>query len=588
MKKTSAWIAAVLFALQFSVMGFLFRPFFPARDIIAFSVSFAFWFVLARLLEKRVLRVIVAAVVALIVALEWDYFHRFHVTLDAQALACARQNWADVRGTVGDSLQSLFVRTLLLFFAEFALLELSKNLKVRAPLKILGFAATALALGGFLVARRTPEFELTFGTGRLLKSQKALTVNAAAVPITTTPLRIPPNVLFILSESIRASDYCDVPGTPCPTAPRTEALLPQRLPLRYMRSVGSYTSIALSGLYTGVHQVRSREEILATPTLFDFLRALRTPGDATIPTRYISGHFADYLMGRDLHADTMAPLEVLGGHDDGTLPKEATRGADGMLLDRYLEELQKSDAPDFVMLHLSGTHVRYFIDPNDAPFQPWTTIVSYEGMDQLRNKYKNAIYTQDKIVDAAVKAFIAKQADKPYVIFFTSDHGEAFNEHEAIHHGQSLHEEQAHVPAWIVNGNGAIDEASWNHLREHADRPLTHLDILPTFLDLYGVYDAIAFQPFKAKLDGRSLLRAPSPMAHAIPISNCPSWFECPIANWGVQKDETLLVANVWNAHWNCSNVKTHAEWLDTSACRELVEVSKGFYPNLPNGLPNR
>ena len=95
-----------------------------------------------------------------------------------------------------------------------------------------------------------------------------------------------------------------------------------------------------------------------------------------------------------------------------------------------------------------------------------------------------------------------------------SDHGEEFNDHAGVEralggdprdlyglgHGQSLYQEQLHVPVWI-----------WHPRLESRDArgPVSLLDLMPTALEWLGV-DA------PSELDGRSLApwlegRGPAP-----------------------------------------------------------------------------
>ena len=79
------------------------------------------------------------------------------------------------------------------------------------------------------------------------------------------------------------------------------------------------------------------------------------------------------------------------------------------------------------------------------------------------------------------------------LVIFTSDHGEAFLEHDDIGHGGTLYGEQLRVPLVVQypDGRRGLDA-----------RPASGLDLVPTVLDVAG----LAADP---DLPGRSL-RAPS------------------------------------------------------------------------------
>ena len=580
--------AALVFACEFAVLGTLGRPFRPSLGwSLATLASIALGVAALAVARRFPARVVVAAAWAGAIAFELLYFERYHLTFDAQAAACAVRTWADIRSAVREAVPRWLLLTAGGTLAQMTLLALvelrAARISPRDRGRVAG-GALVLALGlGEIASERTPEFDLLHAAFAARRPPQAIALPDVSLPVTTSTRATLPNTLFVLTESVRASDYGPQ------TAPRLHALLRdrERVPLAFMRSVGSYTSIALSGLYTGIHQVRPRQEILEAPTLFDFMRALRTPDGVTLRTHYFAAHLKYYLMGRELSAHQVVRLEDLTGDAEGALPETAQHGEDGLLVDRFLRELPSLGEHHFAMLHFAGTHVRYFIDPHDAPFQPWVDYVSRSEMSALHNKYLNSIHEQDKRIDEAVTAWIAAQGTKPWLIVFTSDHGEAFDEHEGIHHGQSLHAEQTHVPGFVVSGNGALDGAQLAALRAYTGEPVTHLDVIPTLLDAYGIYDSLAIAPYRGRFAGRSLLRPRVPM-QLTPISNCPDWFECPIANWGVQQGELILVANYWNDHWDCANVVTRAENLISPACDELVVASRAIYPTLPNKRPNR
>ena len=161
------------------------------------------------------------------------------------------------------------------------------------------------------------------------------------------------------------------------------------------------------------------------------------------------------------------------------------------------------------MLHLVGTHAPYFVDNARAPFKPYDHVVSWSGMPALLNAYRDSIYEQDRTLARAVRGFVdqATSRGKPWLVVFTSDHGEAFGEHGAIHHGQNLLDEQVHVPGWIAAGGGALTSDS-SVTPDHAGRFLTHLDLLPTLLDAMGLWDNFAVAPHRAAMPGRSMLQA--------------------------------------------------------------------------------
>src|SRR4029078_9852796 len=125
------------------------------------------------------------------------------------------------------------------------------------------------------------------------------------------------------------------------------------------------------------------------------------------------------------------------------------------------------------------------------PFTPWERTVTWSSMPALHNAYRNAIFEQDHSVAQVVRWFWGAQGSSPHVVVFTSDHGEAFGEHGAIHHGQNLYDEQIHVPGFIA-ARGLLWAEEARALEGAKGEFVTHFDVLPTILDALGVLDHFA------------------------------------------------------------------------------------------------
>jgi hypothetical protein len=241
------------------------------------------------------------------------------------------------------------------------------------------------------------------------------------------------------------------------------------------------------------------------------------------------------------------------------------------------------------MLQLCGTHAPYFVDTEHAPFRPYTRAASFTGLDELHNAYRDAILAQDASVAKMLETFLSRVGSEPWLVIFTSDHGEAFGEHKAIHHGQNLYDEQIHVPGFVAFGNGALTPEQRSALASHADDFVTELDVLPTLLDAYGVLDSFELEPYRARFLGQSWLRpfshAPTPVAG----TNCTPLFPCPLRNWGVIAGRYGLVSQAWDGGWRCVDYAGPALIPNGEApeCDALRRASKSLWPALPNGRRN-
>ncbi len=527
------------------------------------------------------MRALVAASSATLLVLQCVFFRYYHVFLDDDGAAAASHMWLDVRPVLIRLLPLALALALAVAAIEYGVLSLATRLGKRA--RITAVAAFALSLP-FLPHLRdaSPDLSALSSARVVLQSREAhAAADVHVEPLATRRLRIP-NVLLILDESVRATDYSTE------TTPQTSALTRGRVDLQEMRSVASYTAIAVSSLLTSLPPTTRESELKSAPYLFDFVGAVRRVGQR-VHVAYLSAQNDSLFERRDVRAatDVFVTVDDLVGHRVEDIDDVIDLGVDRLLAERTERELAKLDKPLFAMVHLSGTHAPYFVDDERAPYKPYAHGASWTGLPKLHAAYRDAIFEQDASVARVLKAFFAKVGDEPSLVVFTSDHGEAFGEHAAIHHGQSLYDEQIHVPAWILARNGALSPAEVGALEGHSSAFVTHLDVLPTVLDAYGVLDSLAMQSYASRFAGQSLLRAGDERTAVVPLTNCTDMFPCPVRTWGVLSGERVLVAQPWDVMWRCVDLRTELEQPSDPACALLRDSSRAYFPTLPNGTPN-
>lgn len=213
--------------------------------------------------------------------------------------------------------------------------------------------------------------------------------------------------------------------------------------------------------------------------------------------------------------------------------------------------------------------------------------MTWSGLTSLHNAYFNALLEQDRSLGRCLVAYMKAVAGQPWIVLYTSDHGESFGEHSAIHHGQNLYDEQIQVPLMIAHGGGALSAAQAEALRAHVAASVAHLDIMPTLLDLWGLRQHFALQSWAAKLPGRSLFAILGPLG-VLPITNCTDLFPCPINTWGLLGEGRKLTAQAWDGNWRCLQLSGTEQERDLSECEDLVQVACGIFPRLPNGKAPR
>jgi glucan phosphoethanolaminetransferase (alkaline phosphatase superfamily) len=574
-------IALAVFAAQFACVDFfLRRP--PARVWIASAcVSVAFWVLAASFAERRSARAAIAALASVVLVVELLFFRYYHVFLDDEALRAARHMWSDVRPVVMRLLPGVLGMIAVASSLEFFLLSMARRVGKRARVVCCAIACVSFF---FLPSMRdaAPDIAAIGSLRALAKTPEARAASSVTIePLASRRDRLP-NVLFILDESVRASDYDDT------TAPETAALTRGRVDLREMRAVASYTSICVSSLLTSRPPTETDAALDHAPYVFDFARAVRLLNQR-VHVGYFSAQTDSLFERRDVRsaADAFVTVDDLVGHRVADLDDVIDLGVDRMLASRVERDLPHLEKPFFAMVHLSGTHAPYFVDDARAPFKPYRHTVTWSGLNELHAAYRDAIFEQDASVARVVRAFFAAAGADPALVVFTSDHGEAFGEHSAIHHGQSLYDEQIHVPAWVLSKNGALDAREASALAAHADDFVTHLDVVPTLLDAYGVLDAFGMREWAPRLAGRSLFRSER-APEIVPITNCTEMFPCPVRTWGVMSASHELVAQSWDASWQCVDLHTGSIVSDEPACAMLRDASRGFFSTLPNGRNNR
>jgi arylsulfatase A-like enzyme len=150
--------------------------------------------------------------------------------------------------------------------------------------------------------------------------------------------------------------------------------------------------------------------------------------------------------------------------------------ADGLAwLDRV------SERRFFLFLHTYQVH---------NPFTPPTEYEDFFADDAavappgLRADWDPRLYDREiRYADDRVRALVAELRgrgllDDSYLVI-TSDHGEAFLEHDFVAHGANVHHEVLNVP-WIVTGPGLP-------AGHRIKAPVPMVDLMPTILELMGV-----------------------------------------------------------------------------------------------------
>lgn len=528
------------------------------------------------------------------------YFHRQYATyinLDATLFGASfgESLFSQLQADGGNFLQSMLPPAL----SAAALVWLGRRVvrpRRTARARLLRAAAPVMAVAVFLipcsyrkVQASTPDVIYFHAVGGLVKELAGVRTTAQIRPGLRTPPALPKvaprpaaprNVLFILTESVRADVACSAPAPAgdCPAAPRVNAALPDRLPLTQMRANASTTAIELAVLWSGLLPIASREDLHGYPLLFDYARS------AGLDTAYWTSHHMMFANSR-LYVQDLPTSHQCGATDLDPVADIDLGADDGLLEERARAELPRLREPFFAVAHFGNTHVPYLVDPADAPFQPSAESKAPEDNEAYRNFYKNAVHRQDKAIAELIRFVRESPFGERTVIVFTSDHGEAFREHGQLGHTGAVLDEEIHVPAWIDAPEGTLTAGEEAAVQAARDEPVFHTDVTPTVLDLLGLWEEPAFARYRAAMVGRSLLR-PLGGPATVALTNCTGIWGCAFKNWGMMRGSRKLEAREWDAAWHCYDVlddPREERDLGAAACGDLPALAEAIYGGPPS-----
>jgi glucan phosphoethanolaminetransferase (alkaline phosphatase superfamily) len=379
-----------------------------------------------------------------------------------------------------------------------------------------------------------------------------------------------PSLLFVVTESVRGGDACSVPTAECTTTPFTNALLPDRFGFAQMRALDSTTAASLAVLWSGLAPTQSRQALHTAPLLWEYAHAAGFDTAYWTSQNLFFANAGTWLEG--------VPLSKwVSATDLDPDPTYEVGADDGKLVDVVLRDLPSVRMPFVGVVHLSNTHFPYVIDPDDAPFQPQSRAFGASDAAKVHNRYLDAIHRQDAIVARLVRGLRAAPGGDRVVVAFVSDHGEQVRERGAIGHTWGVYDEEVRVPFWIDAPPGVLTGVQAARLRSLKDARVTQLDVLPTLLDLMGIWDAPQIAPFRKAMGGDSLLRGGTPDRPVV-LTNCSGIFACAFKNWGAMQGSRKLLATQSDADWKCFDLKvdpSERRDLGSDACGNLRALAE-------------
>ena len=221
-----------------------------------------------------------------------------------------------------------------------------------------------------------------------------------------------------------------------------------------------------------------------------------------------------------------APIDLLYTAESSGEPSFNSVGIDDRLVVRRFERwLEQRDAAHRFLgiLHFNGTHVPYHVPAEFRVFdsRPRDPINPDSGWDD-RARYDEGVLYFDHNMASVLESLRRHGLLENTAILFTADHAEAMRERGFVGHTmkEPYFDEVLHIPFWIYLPP-ALSERFGPALRGNAARNASNVDIVPTVIDLLGLWEEPRVARAAAGLPGSSLLR-PLPEGRAILVENWP------------------------------------------------------------------
>lgn len=304
------------------------------------------------------------------------------------------------------------------------------------------------------------------------------------------PMQIRPvengSVLLIVIDALNAK-HLGAYGYERPTSPHIDELARDGLVLTNYFSTSSWTRPSFASIVTGLPKRDHKMELNCPPLDEEFETLAERFSEAGFATAGFVGNPLvrakwGFGQGYDLYVDAEY-LDDYGLADDPDLARRAAK---------WIRE--HADEPFFALVFFTAPHCPYNPPRGYRRFfkgLPPGHIIGIPKREYPRGMKRGdrlktiAAYDGDVLfADAQVGKLIAaleKNAllERTHVIV-TADHGEMFGEHNCFMHGYHMWDPVLRVPFVVESpslpGGGIYD-----------DRPYSHLDLIPTLLDLAGI-----------------------------------------------------------------------------------------------------
>ncbi|MBN2340312.1 MAG: sulfatase [Deltaproteobacteria bacterium] len=348
-------------------------------------------------------------------------------------------------------------------------------------------------------------------TGALRKkSEEAQTAQKHFGPLSYAPMpsvfQVPksptkPNVILLIIDAMNVS-HMSAYGYHRNTTPNLSKLATKGMVFTNYISNSSWTRPSFTSIITGLTkkghgvELKNRDVRMDITTLAEHFRlaGYRTAGLTGNPlTRGVWGYNQGYQVYEDTH--TM----------------ERAFPPDGWLTERAIDWIKSvKQEPFFLKIFFTAPHAPYrpvnsakhFVtrlktgQVVEYPFREYKTPLNKDDHEMTVAAYDDEVRYTDIQIGRLMKTLKEIGVSQKTAIVVTADHGEMLGEHNCYTHAYHMWEETLRVPfvmylPWQKSGGVYSDEL------------FTHVDIMPTLLDVASIPDRNA-----AKRPGKSILAA--------------------------------------------------------------------------------
>lgn len=159
---------------------------------------------------------------------------------------------------------------------------------------------------------------------------------------------------------------------------------------------------------------------------------------------------------------------------------------DQQAIHALISQIDSSQPPGgrLFITFLDSTHLDYSWPKEDTtPFEPVDETINYltaalsnEGVEKIKNRYRNALHYVDSLFGKFFKALDASKGGQDAVLVVTSDHGEEFYEQGRLFHASRLSHFQTHVPLYYKFGRSDLEKLNYDSSMS------CHMDIFPSIV----------------------------------------------------------------------------------------------------------